>query len=48
LDKILKGNALDDNEIKIRDFFDHIGELEKKEYQDYLEWIYYEMERQAD
>lgn len=48
LDKILKESKLNDDELKIKEFFDHIGELERKEFNDYLDWIYYEMERQAN
>ena len=32
----------------INQFFNTIIDLEKKEYNNYLEWLYYEMEKQVD
>lgn len=48
IDKILKESELNNEELKIKNFFDHIEDLEQKESNDYLDLIYYEMERQAD
>ena len=39
-------NPLDDNVKSVKQFLDMVTDLEKSEYNNYLEWIYYEMERQ--
>jgi hypothetical protein len=46
LGKLQDGHANDSNMQTVRQFLDMITSLEKKEYKNYLEWVYYEMERQ--
>lgn len=48
LDKIIKGNTLTADQQQIQAFFDTICKFEEAEFKEYLDWIYYEMERQAD
>lgn len=33
---------------QVADFIEMITKLEKKEYNNYLDWLYHEMERQID
>ncbi len=47
-DAVVKGAPSSENEIMVRDFINLVSGLEKQEYTDYLEWIYYEMERQIN
>jgi hypothetical protein len=47
-DAVLKDSASSENETMVRDFLTLISGLEKQEYTNYLEWIYYEMERQIN
>lgn len=48
LEKIVKGHSLTDEQQKTQSFFDAITKFEQEEFNNYLDWIYYEMERQAD
>ena len=45
-DEVIRGAASSENELLVCNFMNLISGLEKQEYSDYLEWIYYEMERQ--
>lgn len=47
IDLITKGLELNDNQKVLKDFLDTITEFEEREFKDYLDWIYYEMERQT-
>ena len=45
----IKKEGLKSKELKlVSNFVNTITEIEKKEYNNYLEWLYYEMERQLD
>lgn len=46
LDNIIKGHQNDKKNAIVDDFVNMISNLENKEYNTYLEWLYYEMERQ--
>jgi len=45
----MKNSKLKNNEIKlVKDFISLVTELETKEYNNYLNWLYYELEREID
>lgn len=46
IDLINGRNQLNANDESVKAFLDEITDLEKREYTNYLEWVYYEMERQ--
>lgn len=46
IEKLKGHNKLESNEKSVKEFLDMVTDLEKNEYKNYLEWIYYEMERQ--
>lgn len=49
LEAMIQGKKLESQEYKdVEKFVAMISDLEKKEYKDFLNWIYYEMERQTD
>jgi len=48
LDRMIKGNTLTAEQLQIQEFFDAICKFEQAELKEYLDWIYYEMERQVD
>jgi hypothetical protein len=49
LEAVIQGKPLKTkNYINVEKFISLIADLEKKEYNDFLNWIYYEMERQTD
>ncbi len=48
VDVALNGRPESDNERLTFEFLQLIAKLEKKEFDNYLDWIYYEMERQTD
>jgi len=48
LDRIIKGDALTAEQQQVQGFFETISKFEEAEFKEYLDWIYYEMERQAD
>lgn len=48
LDDLTKGAAKTKELKYVADFLDTITEFEKKEYNNYLDWLYHEMERQID
>jgi len=48
LDTTNKNDSLDIDSRIVSDFITYITEIEKKEYNDYLDWLYHEMERQPD
>ncbi len=47
IDLIIKGSELNDDQKIIKEFLDTITQFEEREFKDYLDWIYYEMERQT-
>ncbi|HVW98673.1 MAG TPA: hypothetical protein VHA56_22085 [Mucilaginibacter sp.] len=48
IDNIVRDNDLSEVQMQIKIWLDLITELETAEFNEYLEWIYYEMERQTD
>jgi len=48
IDNIVHDKDLSDEQKRIKEFLDMISQLESSEYNEYLEWIYYEMERETD
>lgn len=48
IDHVLKNAPATENERIVGDFLKMLSELEKSEFKYYLDWVYYEMERQAN
>ncbi len=48
LDSVLSGTNITENENLVTDFIAVVIKIENSEYKEYLEWIYYEMERQIN
>jgi hypothetical protein len=48
MDRMIRGNTLTAQQREIQEFLDIICKFEQAEFKEYLDWIYYEMERQAD
>lgn len=48
LDELKNGKSTDKDLKLVADFVSTVAEFEKNEYNDYLDWLYHEMERQTD
>lgn len=48
IDLINSNQELSPSQIQIKEFLEMIANFEQLEYENYLDWIYYEMERQTD
>lgn len=48
IDLLIKDKSLNENQTLIYSFLEMVVNFEQKEFQNYLDWIYYEMERQVN